>query len=197
MASDWNDPDPAEDAWKRSMLDARQQARDALAECSGPHIDPRQAVNCPGVVQFLHAKTLDYYRHIAPKSDGLPDELWNAELTTVSVPATQRVEGGMTNWYGDYDIEGVLENARWTEKPVQLASLREKWQENATAAIEIVIDHRATEEQTREYEQYDLYLPPIACESVIAQLDKCLDNLKWLPEAGEIDINADDVEVLR
>lgn len=193
---DWNDPDPAEDAWKRAMLDARQGARDALAECSAPGIDNWRSVDAPQIVQFCHAKTMDYYRHISPKASGLPEELWKTEITRVAVPAPQQIEAGMTNWYGDYELDGVLSEADWTEKPVTLDTLREEWQETSTVDIEIHIENRATGEVTVEQQRFDIHLPPAACEAVIQRLDECLDDLKWLPDAGEYSIQADDLEVL-
>lgn len=176
------DSEHAEGSWKRSMYQARQLARDALAECSGPHIDSWQAINAPNVVQYLHAQTLDYYRHIAPKADELDEDLWEDELLRVRVPQTQQIEAGMTNWYGDYDLDDVLDQAKWTEKPVVLESLREEWQETATASIEIIVEHRATEAREVEHRQYDLHLPPAACEAVLGRLDTCLEKLGWLPE---------------
>lgn len=193
---DWNDPDPAEDAWKRAMLDARQGARGALAECSAPHIDNWQAVEAPQIVQFCHAKTMDYYRHISPKAPGLPDELWREQVTAVRVPRSQQIEAGITNWYGEYELDGILSKAGWVEKPVTLDTLREEWQEQSTVDIEVLIDDRATGQVQHELQRFDIHLPPAACEAVIQRLDKCLDDLKWLPEAGEYTIEADDLEVL-
>lgn len=182
MASSTQEDDDRPGSWKRSMYDAREQARAALAECSGPHIDNWQSVEAPNVVQYLHAQTLDYYRHIAPKAEEIDEERWNDPLLSVSVPETQTIEVGMTNWYGDYELDDVLSNAKWVDKPVVLASLRDDWQKDATAAIEIVITDRATRTETREYRQYDLTLPPAACEAILGALDECLEELGWLPE---------------
>lgn len=190
-SQDWNDPDPAENAWKRSLLDARHGAREALAESVRPEIDNWQAIDTPQVVQYCHAKTMDYYRHIAPKAAGLPSELWSDPVTEVRVPDTQQIDAGLTDWYGRYELDDILDDAERTEKPVALDTLREEWQENATADIEVQVENRATGETEQEYRRFDLYLPPAACDAVIQRLDECLENLNWLPESGEYTINSD------
>lgn len=191
----FHEPDPAQDAWKRSMLDAREQAREALSECATPAIDNENAVNAPELVQYLHSQTLDYYRHIAPKAATLQSDVWERELTTVRVPETQTIDGGTTNWHGDYDVDDVLGQASWTHKPVQLETLRQEWQRDTRVIVGIEIVHRATGDEILEHREFTLHLPPAACEEVIGALDECLDDLRWLPEAGEISIGADDVEV--
>lgn len=191
-----NQGDRSQDAWKRSLLDARERAREALAECSGPHVETWQAINTGEVVQYLHAETLDYYRHLAPKSAEFPDNLWKETLVEVNVPKTQRLRAGMTDWYGGYDTNDILDRAEWAAKPVTLDNLRDEWLANATASIEIIVDHRSTDDQDREYRQYELHLPPAASEAVIAQLDECLEYIGWLPTTTASTYHADPEEAL-
>lgn len=180
----------APDAWKRQLLEARQRACDALSECAGPHIDNWAAADVAELVQFAHAQVLAYHRHIAAQADELPsDGLWDEQLMPVRVPKTQSLDGGMTDWYGEYDLEDITEAAEMENKPVSLASLREEWSQRNRAVVTVELLDRGTGQQITEKEDFDLHLPPAACEAVLAQLDKCLDELGWLPE---ITNNGDD-----
>lgn len=196
MSQNWNQSDQAQDAWKRQLLEARAHARDALSECATPYVDNWNPIDVPELVQFLHAQVMDFHRHIEPKADGLPEDMWKQRIVAVTVPETQSIDGGMTNHYGEYDVQGVLKKADWIEKPVALGTLRQEWQLENTVTIGITHRHRATGETITESRALSLHLPPAACEAVIAQLDRCIEDLGWLPEASDRTIGADDVEAI-
>jgi len=193
--SSWGDEeDVLKEGWKRDAQAARERARDALAECSRPEIDDWNAVNAPELVQYLHGQTMDYYRHVAPKRKGISDDLWTDSLTTVQVPNDQRVDCGLTDWHGEFELGDLVEQATLSERPVRLDKLAEHWQYQTTGTIQAEVTHRATGEQLTRHRQFTIHLPPAACHAVISQLDDCLEDLEWLPDAGEIAVGSDDIE---
>ena len=188
------DEDPAKGAWKRSLLDAREQARLALSECAGSGVDNHTPVDVPELVQYCHAQTLDYYRHVAPKRDGIRGGKWDDVVATVPVPTAEPIDLGLSDWYGAYDAGELLGAAEWTTEPVSLATLPEFAREN-TVQLTATVTHRATGETMTETRQVELHLPPAACDAILGQLDDCLEDLRWLPDAGDLELGADDVEV--
>ncbi len=203
--SQWDEDDVTKEEWKRQLHESRQLARSALSECARPAIDEWTAVNVPELVQYLHAQTLDYYRHVAPKRAGVQDLTddqltgvsWDEPLCMVEVPTSQTVDAGMTDWYGDYDVGDILSEADWVKKPVTLATLRKEWQRNNRITISANVRHRVTGEEITEQETVSLHLPPAACEMVIAGLDDVLEDLKWLPEAAELTNKGEDLDVVQ
>ena len=190
----YDDEQITKDEWERQLVESRQLARQALAECATPEIESWNPVNVPELVQFLHAQTMDYYRHIRPKRQGIRGGKWEEPLVSVEVPQSQTVDCGMTDWYGEFDIGDVLTDAEWTAKPVALGTLREKWAQGTSVRISAEVVHRGTRERITEHRDLQLHLPPAACAAVLEQLDDCLEDLGWIPAVGEIDIGADDVE---
>jgi len=190
----YSDDDTTAESWKRSLIESRQQARDALSECASRSVSNRNAVNVPPIVQFLHAQTIDYWRHVRPKRQGILGGLWEEQITTVTVPKGGIVEQGQSDWYGNYDVGDLLQSAEWVDRPVTLGNLGTEWVDGGQVQLMAEFTHRATRETMYETQTVDIHLPPAACDRIISQLDDCLEDLRWLPEAGEIVIGEEEAE---
>jgi hypothetical protein len=157
-------------------------------------VAPHTPGDGPALVQLRHAQTLDYYRHVAPKRDGIRGGKWDEVVATVPVPTAEPIDLGLSDWYGAYDAGELLGAADRTTEPVSLATLPEFAREN-TVQLTATVTHRATGETMTETRQVELHLPPAACDAILGQLDDCLEDLRWLPDAGDLELGADDVEV--
>ncbi|MGK7295290.1 MAG: hypothetical protein ACNS61_05565 [Candidatus Wenzhouxiangella sp. M2_3B_020] len=182
------DEDKGKQRWIDSTLDARNNAELAMQECTSPIIPNNTCIDVHNIVISLNAAILRYRNHIAAKSESLTID-WDRTLCKVSTPVGGEYDAGMTDEWGEYDLSNIWHRVEWQPTPVNPATLRKTWGGGREVTISLLLDHGEMQETRTE----TVYLTPNACAHVFEHLDKCLENLGWLPEAAEVDVQAEEV----
>lgn len=181
--------------WIQDTRDAREHAREAKRQMS-PSIANDCVVNVPDIVAFFHNAVIDYADHIAPKANVVGD-LWGEELDSVRVPKSGAThDAGDADLFGDYDVESAIYQIPWTERAVSLETLQEQWSEDNQITYYVKVRQPDDESSTKESYRETLHLPPRASKKCFRQLDKCMDELGWLPDAAVQEYRAGNDEVL-
>lgn len=192
-----DDEDSQPHPWKRSLWEARRQAREMYAYIS-PDVPLSQVINAGKRQVFAHRLTLDYWSHLAPHGEKITGDhpnLWTETLLTETVPESgATIDAGRSNMYGEYDVGNIISQLPTEERPVQLSTLREVWQQQNELTFEVT--YKTTRLRESDVHRRTIHLSPRAISAVLDQLDRCLEDLNWLPEPGMQDYHAGEDEVL-
>lgn len=194
--------DTSHHPWKRAAWSAREMITDALVAI--PNSYPRdRTVLVSEEHELLHDYLLEYHAIVEPRSDeievattGTDDSpgLWTEPLVQVSAPVrAQEVQLGadeqsdvlrsqnsdrevLAAFYGDLEFE---------ERVIKLGSLVETWQVNNTVTVRLEgwVENQGRVERSIST---PLHIPVGAASVLRKQLDKCLEEMGWLPEMDRV-----------
>lgn len=163
------------------MWNARTNAREALIAVNMRDTDPDRVLRAGRKQRYLHETVIDYARHIEPKSDKV-EEKWAKELLSERVPQREsQHDVGRPNVYGEYESASVHGSVTYRNQPVSLESLLEQWALQNYARVRVVASDPTPQVLNSEIIRY--HLSPRAASACLSQLDRCADELDWLPEA--------------
>lgn len=195
----WGSTDDNESSKNRWIEDTHEARRDVLAvrqEISADLVNTA-AFDVPEVVDIYNRMIHKYAAQLRPKfersaeddDERVADTLWFEELCTVSIPPEKgRVELGSANIFGEIDADDAIYKLDWVDKPVTLNNLN--WWKDAQTYV--VVDFAVSGGTTgQEHLRKTLHLPVYAADRVFDQLNRCLEDLGWLPEETAKDIESD------
>lgn len=178
-------------------VESRRMARHALADSvvqtrNGPRTWPsHEGRDVPANIREMANAVIDYSRHVRPKAQQLPD-LWEEELYTLDVIDPGQVIEVQPDMYGSIDPATINadEHLTTTSLTVSLDTL-DTFDGGIFRQFTYVGEHRHKGE-VRETDSYEYHLPPAACRLVFNQVDRCMEQLGWMPEAQATRVEATD-----
>lgn len=186
----------------RWIEDTHEARRDAIAvrqEINAQYVRTKP-FDVPEVVDIYNRMIHKYAAQLRPKfehsavddQERVADSLWYEELCTVDVPPEKgRVQLGSANIFGEIDADEAIFKLNWDDKPVRIADLN--WWKDAQTHVVAEYDVSGGV-ANQEHIWKTLFLPVYAADCVFDQLNRCLEDLGWLPEESAKDIHS---EVLR
>jgi hypothetical protein len=182
--------DDSTDAGKRryveETLEMRSIAHDLLIDSVAPEVPNYGIIDPPEVTVKLHAATLSYWHHVAPRYREVTAVDWTDNtLVELPVPASGRHDAGHTDTWGEYDTGDIWEERPRTQKPVKLGTLGLEWGSQNRVEVTVTVDGGEEVDTLSK----TLYLPPAACRTVIEHLDRSISDLGWVPGSNEIDVD--------
>lgn len=145
----------------------------------------------PEITDYLNRMLLEIWGMVSPMSHALTIDTWTETLMTVPTPKDGgEVNVGPVQNRDDLEAASLAQQLDREGRPVVLADLSNHWSENAFMSFTV----RGRDEWAGEFEQTEwlsLRLPVYACDRAFHALNKCLENLGWLPEASEPEVESE------
>lgn len=189
--------DGSKNQWVRNTHEALEECEQVREQIPSElvHVDP---YDVPKVVDVYNRAVQRFARRIRPKKKALgahlveeyghdPEEsLWTQELTHVHVPVSgETVDGGTANVHGEASISDPLSHVEREPKEVRLSNLQEWSHKQVTVTVETDVGGQMQREIIRKA----IFLPPTALDAVVDQLNSCMEDLGWLPDVSEKEVN--------
>lgn len=206
MAMDFSKPeeqDGSKNQWIQNTHNALDEVEELRQEIPAELVDTTP-YDPPEVVDYYNRLVQRFARRVRPKKRGLgahmveehghdPEEsLWTQQVAVVNLPKSgETVDVGEANVHGEIDIGDPFQLVDWETHPVRLSNLREWNEKQMTLTAEYQKPGGAP---GKKHIRKSVYLPVFALDAVVDQLNQCLDDLGWLPDASEKEIES---EVLR
>jgi len=206
MSMDFSKPqdqDGSKDRWIDKIHDAVEEVETLRGEIQ-PELIGTAPYDPPRQVDYYNRLVQRFTRRVRPKKRGLgahlveeegkdpESSLWTQQVATVQVPKSgQTVEVGHANIHGEVQIDDPFQLVDWESKPVRLSNLRDWAEKQITVTVEF---QKTGGSVGKQHIRKSVYLPVFALDAAVDQLNQCLDDLGWLPDASEKEIES---EVLR
>lgn len=203
MPMDFRKPqeqDGSKDQWIRNTHEALDDAEELRQEIP-PEMVRTKPYDPPEVVDYYNRLVHRFARRVRPKKKALgahlveehdddPEtSLWTQQVAKVSVPKDgQTVDVGDANIHGEIELGDAFELVEWKTETVRLSNLSEWNEKQVTVTAGYQIPGGEPDEKVV---RKSLYLPVYALDAVVDQLNICLDDLGWLPDASEKPIESE------
>lgn len=206
MGMDFSKPeqqDGSKNQWIKNTHEALDDVEELRQEIPAEYVRT-EPFDPPELVDYYNRLVHRFASRVRPKKNALgahlvldqghdPQEsLWTQQITTVNVPKDgETVDVGQSNVHGEIDISDALNKVDWEAEPLRLSNLRDWNQKQVKVDVCYFVPGVGTDETTV---RKSIYLPVYALDGVVDQLNECLEDLGWLPDASEKEIES---EVLR
>lgn len=189
--------DGSKNQWVRNTHEALQECEQVREQIPAElvHVEP---YDVPKVVDVYNRAVHRFARRIRPKKKALgahlveeyghdpKDSLWTQELSKVNIPVSgETVDGGNANVHGEASVSDPLSHVDREPQVVRLSNLQEWSHKEVSVTVEFGVRGQKQQEIVRKA----IYLPPTALDAVVDQLNSCMEDLGWLPDVSEKEVD--------